>query len=439
MDFTRTQIAALSGRIGAALQALPAHSPLLQRLVELRGKSTTTREAQHNRTLRNLKRSLNIPAPEFSAEDAACQKYQQMGQFLARQDRWDDLGAMIRHHDRARDLTTGGSSIAELLCFGARQDLVGCIEAALSDPGLMPQHAPVCGLDALDGMLREHLQEHPQDYGTALVVAHAHIDVGWAFRGSGWPQDILPSNWQAFQVHFARASEILDQFDPFSLDAPGLAAARCALLAAQQSPETLVCDDYEDLIDLDPTNAAHIRAMGNHLLPRWFGSYKQLEQEARRASERTADIWGDGAYCWAYLDAITVDPQTLAHVDTGRFLSGLNDILNRRKDQHTANQLAAFCAITLAQPRYMRAHLTENRAKLARAIDAILKQHLREIHPLTWQAAAVLPGHPPTGEGTETPREQGLAMALAHIGGHFQDELQQGHSITFSDQGLQIG
>ena len=70
-------------------------------------------------------------------------------------------------------------------------------------------------------------------------------------------------------------------------------------------------DEYERLITLDPHNQRHMRAMGSHLLPRWFGSYEELELQALRTAARTQDIWGAGGYTWVQFDAIALDDRGL--------------------------------------------------------------------------------------------------------------------------------
>jgi hypothetical protein len=377
--------------------------------------------------------SLDIPVCEDSTEDKTRRDMIEAGQFYARQDRWEELAGLIRAHDGARTATASGMPVARLLSYGARADVVQPVEAALSDPGLMAAHAPKGGLAALE----EVLEEFPDDYGIALIVAEAHIDIGWAWRGQGWSEEIPSRNWREFQAHFARASEILDQFDPFEHNSPAIAAARCSVVAATSAPKDRVRDDYEDLIDLDPENPRHLRALGYFLLPRWFGDYATLEAEAQRSAERLADVWGkSGAYVWVYLDAISVDPETLSVLDVERFLGGMKDILTRVPDQHNANALAAWCAVTMTAARF---HTSPHKAKaqsLARAFEWVLQGHLREIHPLLWGMAAHAPDRsPPTLPDLA---REGRTQALLRIGRHFERDIRRGGRVISRVEGLWV-
>jgi hypothetical protein len=40
------------------------------------------------------------------------------------------------------------------------------------------------------------------------MVAHTHIDIGWAWRGTGAEDSIAVVNREAFVAHFARAGDM---------------------------------------------------------------------------------------------------------------------------------------------------------------------------------------------------------------------------------------
>ncbi|WP_293573396.1 hypothetical protein [Phaeobacter sp.] len=75
---------------------------------------------------------LVIPVCSQSETDADHAPWQDKGQFLARQDNWEELSQQIRAADTARRNTPHGAPIAELLALGARSDVVNAVEHKLS-------------------------------------------------------------------------------------------------------------------------------------------------------------------------------------------------------------------------------------------------------------------------------------------------------------------
>lgn len=319
---------------------------------------------------------MNLPMPDTSSEEVARHDLFEEGLHLARQDAWARLGERIRDADGARAMTPGGVPEAELLAEGARSDAISAANRAVVAGDEM-------GAAGIMSDMQGVLEEASEDHGVAYVIAMAHIDIGWAWRGEGWRQDIPASHRAAFFRHFKAAAGLIDAYDPFELDSPMLASVRCSLLSAETRPRSRASDDYEDLIDLAPDVAKYMRALGNHMLPRWFGSHERLEHEARRTMERTADIWGSGAYSWTYLDALTVDDDAFALLDGALFCQGLRDILERQDDQHTVNVFAAYTG-TAVDPNGVN---SEARAMIADCFDWIVADHLREVHPRVWYAA----------------------------------------------------
>ncbi len=372
---------------------------------------------------------LQIPVRDTTDDDDECTRLRAIGQFLARQDRWSDLAGKIRMAERARSKTPGGMPVTDLLLFGARNDVVAAAEHAIAEgvpPGSPALLSGIGGLEAV-------MIEHDDDPAIALIVAWAHIDIGWAWRGSA-PEDEISKNHKAsFAAHFDRASKILDGFSGVELDSPALAAARCAVLPGLRDPRTRIADDYEDLIDLDPHNERHMRAMGNHLLPRWFGDYDQLELEARRTASRTQDIWGDAGYTWVMFDAAANDEGACAAMDPEFFSDGLRDILARRPNQATANLLAAYCAVSIA-----RHGETDTATVLSDCANWIIRDHMTELHPLVWAHAAE--GFDNAAPVTSLSRfaAHGRARALQVLDDLFAEDLAKGRQIVFTPNGVEI-
>ncbi|GGX56661.1 hypothetical protein GCM10007385_26790 [Tateyamaria omphalii] len=377
---------------------------------------------------------LSIPCPNPTAEERARDTHQARGLKLARLDEWSRLTAEINQADAARDKTLGGTPVAELLAFGARADVVSAAEHALISGRPDPEAPLLAGIEALERVLADH----PCNPVIATIVAHTHMDLGWAWRGTGWDVEVPVRNREAFAAHFDRAADILLEFDPKEHASPFLAAAHCALITGQGGATARVVSHYETWIQLDPKNPRAFRAMGTHLLPRWRGTYASLEMEARRAAGNTADLWGTGAYAWVMFDAIAQDSKACARLDLDFFLDGLKDILNRSPDQYTTNLIAAYCASTMGASPTGDDETDYVRLQIAAAADEVTREHLTELHPMVWAHAARGFDNGLRVRCADRFAASGRADALRYLNQLFRRELAAGNNVVFTMDGPEL-
>lgn len=379
----------------------------------------------------SLTRRILLPSLAISDEEHARTRLHDTGQRLARQEDWTRLADRIAQADAERLHTPGGETAAGLLARGARADAVAAAEDAAED-GRTPDPA---GLDALEEVRAEHVDSYP----IALVVALTHMDIGRAWR-TCMARGTTPQHRETrFLDHFRRAEDLLAPFDAAARDAPSLAAAQCALLAARPAPRRRVADDYARLIAIDPGCAQHLRALGEALLPSRFGSFPTLDLEARRMAALTGARHGAGAYAWVWFDALARDPAGLGTVDPDFFIDGLHAIARRTPDQHVINEIAAFCGLAMA-PRSGTARLpaAQERARAAihACLDWLVARHLRELHPLIWSQALIGPGPAPSLPPRRTLVTRGRQAALRVIAERFADEMADGGALAFSSAGM---
>ncbi|SEO33953.1 hypothetical protein SAMN04490248_10436 [Salinihabitans flavidus] len=384
-----------------------------------------------------LKARLIIPVNDNPREEIECAELRTRGQFLARQDLWEDLGEEVRTSDRMRAITRSGQPKAELLLQGARSDAVSAAEHALLHGSPARDSRFMAGIEALEAMM----DEHPEDYGLALMVANTHIDIGWAWRGTGAEDSVAVVNREAFVAHFARAGDILDKFCDQEFDSPALTAARCALLPGLDKAAERVADDFEDLIDFDPRNPRPMRQLGTYMLPRWYGDFQRLELEARRTAARLGDLWGAGGYAWVWFDALLLDPRGYSHIDMDYFLDGMTDILDRKESQHFANLVAAQLYHGWQRVRQPCPEFGM-RVGIARALrnhfEDVVQNNLREVHPMIWGHASLGFESVPAGISGERILRRGRESALRAISLPFLTGLKDGQTVSFTPEGITI-
>lgn len=376
-------------------------------------------------------RGLILPVRSESQDDQHRQTYIGKGQFLIRQEQWDVLGKLIRETDRNREMLADGTALAELLSQGARSDFVAAAEAS-NAAGEQP-----CG--SIVASLEEALDDHPRCWGVAVVVAQAHMDLGLISLGPRRPTSRPSTDETQFRYHFRRAAEILDPFCAIEEDSAILAKARCDLLLGDPAAKSRVCDDYEDLIDLSPTNPTYLRQFGLHLLPRWFGSYEMLDDMAHRTAEQVEDIWGEGGYTWVWFDALRAVPELASRLDIDRYIEGMRDIVEGHGTQVVVNQITAHVAIAnccASAPDDLSADGRRNRKKIFDNLHWLLTEHMRELHPRPWAETQQSPFAALPAPGVLS--EEGESVARCIISRHFNRELAAGHIVAFTPDGIEL-
>lgn len=376
---------------------------------------------------------LNIACPDPTAEDIICDSHYSRGQRMVRQERWDHLITAIELADQNRQMTPGAMPVADLLAYGARSDVTQAAEHALMG-GRPAKGAPIlAGIEALEHVLADF----PEAPVVAAIVAQAHMDIAWAWRGNGWDEDVPPTNLEAFEAHFDRAADILERFCPKTSRSPFIMSTCCALMGGKHIDGDRITERYEALIELNHANPRPMRAMGNHLLPRWHGSYAQLEVEARRTAARTAQTWGAGGYTWVQFDAITTDDAACANLDVDFFIEGLRDILERQPDPYTTNLLAAYCANAIGQSYSGHPFADDIRSEIAKCAQWIVRKHLTELHPLIWAHAATGFDNNLRVASPARFAASGRQDAMNIILNLFSAEVAAGKHIVFTDAGVE--
>ncbi|MEM9843675.1 MAG: hypothetical protein AAF965_02675 [Pseudomonadota bacterium] len=376
-----------------------------------------------------LARRVLVPTLPISDEELARTGHHDRGQRLARQDSWDDLSEAIRSADCARRTTPGGEPAALLLADGARSDVVAAAEDALHDL-VTPDPE---GLQAFGTIF----VDRPRDYPAGLVVALAHIDIAAAWRRFS---DLRDPHDSAAHIafHLNEATGILNTFREEARNTPSITAALAILAAATSQPVQRLVDLNERLIMLEPGAHRHMRAYGRHLLRVPGGGPAAIEVAARRMAVQMEDYWGAGGYVWVYLDALAMDAATLDLIDSEFFITGLRDIFDRNEDQHIANVLAAFCAITMRpRPDVPTApHAAAARTRIHDFVDDILRHHLSELHPLIWSQALLAPTAPRLLPARRALVSKGRQTALRVIAARLASDIPSHGAISLSGTGL---
>ncbi|MBD3677360.1 MAG: hypothetical protein HUJ27_03050 [Rhodobacteraceae bacterium] len=354
-----------------------------------------------------LESQILIPVLTWDAHETA--KIRDAALAFMAEDRWEELAEMYRDAEQSLEKTPQGSRHYQIVLNVALHEVRGAIA------GQTGAH-PADMLERLEGV---HLA-HPENYALALFAARGHLDLGWAYRGSGCADDVSEAAWKRMMEHYERATEILDGFDAEELRSPGIAAA-IHVIARQAPDNTMLKRVYEVWHALDPANVDIYQQHAFHLLPRWGGTYEEVELAARRAAATTNDMMGMGAYALFYGEALSEEPGLMEVADPALFREAVNDYLASKPDHVVVNtQLKR--ATEMMTSAYMDAELealAQPWRMMARDLCRdIIQKHLHAVVHEIWNGDA--------------------SDALYAVAAVFREEIEAGNTLEFSDEGMVI-
>lgn len=403
---------------------MPQQSPSWRLLRAVDGKKFATPESSSGGTIlempgrartgwrdpAELSRKINVPwhfaSPELQERAELISEFEA----LVKNGSWGDLLGRLRGLDQRRVSTESGTRLYEAALLGAR----GCVTRNLTDSSRM--ETALKGLETLKLINIAH----KEDYVAAVILARALIDIAWAERG-GETGKASPQGLAAFRARFAEAEEVLEGFEPVEENSPMLAEARYLLAPGIDGGLKFLRDWYDDWADLDPTNPATLSTHSRYIMPQWYGSFEEIEREARRAVTRAKGMFGASAYAWFWLTPLSRD-DALNWVDADLFIEGVHQILSRSNDQRLANLFAAKLyrlghrSRGRVKPAAKRALKT--RARLAKAFEDVVRTHMREVHTMHWATDDI-----------------GVRIAIARV---FEKDIIKGAFIRAGNNGLEV-
>lgn len=267
----------------------------------------------------------------------------------------------------------------------------------------------------------------PDHYPLAALAAHLHLRKAWDLHGSGYSETVPEIARAGVKSHNGKASWLLEIYDPKKLNSPLLAALRFRLCDYMDPDDasTRLRQDYDTWRALDPGDMTAHEEYAFKMLPRWYGTYQELDI-ALRKSMATA---GTKAYAAGYLAVALRDDGALATMDAELFAEGLDALIRFRSRDcadvaqmvQTVYEMSEMCRIranTRRLPPAIKRGFETSCGILRAANRATVRNHLTGLCANAW--------------------DDGLTGALKYISVLFQEDLKAGLFLRITDAGMRI-
>lgn len=130
----------------------------------------------------------------------------------------------------------------------------------------------------------------------AAAYARGLQSTGHSHRGTGWANNVKPYQWQAMQAYNAKAQDIYDATSGAFQNHWFWSKSyfSFALTSGAESPE--IWRRFERCMASNPYDYQIYNTMAYMMLPRWHGSFKEVEMVANKAVQATAQHCGNIMY-----------------------------------------------------------------------------------------------------------------------------------------------
>ncbi|MGE0700510.1 MAG: hypothetical protein AB7O57_15540 [Hyphomicrobiaceae bacterium] len=208
----------------------------------------------------------------------------------------------------------------------------------------------------------------------SAAFARLAANCGHAWRGGDWAGNVSEKGWQKLAEYTDLAREVMEMSDPGPGACPFWHSINFSLCLTDDSDPDEKEARFERYAALDPLSPDVYTARAYQLLPRWHGSFEEIEQMARDAVHRTAGQRGLEMYGRIYALVSHYDPIGMTDCDLADLTKGYVDWTERWPTQCNVNRLARFAWDMQSMP----------------LLRHVLESRLTEVHMSHWEDAAMV-------------------------------------------------
>ncbi|MEL6838406.1 MAG: hypothetical protein AAFP85_03895 [Pseudomonadota bacterium] len=297
--------------------------------------------------------------------------------------RWSELATWIETLDQSRATAPDDRRLTrhliDAICANAlkdvRTEMGACGEYAVDE----------IRFEGIDPFI-EAAKLNPENYSLNCLAAKICLDVGTLIRGGDYAAYTSNKAFERMEQLFNYADVFLDRFDAQALNSPLVAGLKYKRLAGINCELRDLRAAFDVRMQLDPHDLETMAEHAFYLLPRWYGDYDILNDEARKVFATTHLELGASAYAAFYLELLDVDEGALATVDVSLLDQGMVDMIRHSGDpQTTVNRILGLVSTAMAsemgQSRTSAKQKRELRTVFARLVreelDVVLVPHWR--------------------------------------------------------------
>ncbi len=177
-------------------------------------------------------------------------------------------------------------------------------------------------------------------FASAVYAVQMFI-VGYGFRGTGWASDVSNKGWEKLLSCSERSLDIMLEAADDADSCPYWHRAMLFMGLSNGTPSQHLHTLFENARSFDRYDINVHTARAYQLLPRWHGTYEQLEVFARQGYATTCDRMGAEMYARIYQSLKSMESLPETACDWHLLQDGFEDWLARHETQSIVNAYAS--------------------------------------------------------------------------------------------------
>jgi hypothetical protein len=197
--------------------------------------------------------------------------------------------------------------------------------------------------------LEDWIHENPASPTPRIALAWTLVKRAWAHRTTLPAKQVRPEAWQAYEYYISQSKNYLLQNKPLTSQDPHWYKVMATIAMAESWSK----EEFIKLIDEGTTRYPYYYGIyfsaASYLLPRWHGSFEELDAFAMAAVEKTKQKDKNGLYARIYWSATgTIKKHRLlaeSAVNWEKMKQAIFDVLEQYHDQWNINNFAYFSCL----------------------------------------------------------------------------------------------
>lgn len=169
---------------------------------------------------------------------------------------------------------------------------------------------------------------------TLTITAHSH-------RGTDWAHKVSDQQWDMMKKYSDQANEVMTKTQMEFSNHWYWSLAYLGLALQSNEVQAVHMQRFQICVNANRWDVTPYRKMGQHMLPRWFGSFETLDQLAQWAAKVTESRLGMMMYAVIYDDLKDYHDLSEMGLDWEKMKQGYKDWMTRLPHDCVATSFAA--------------------------------------------------------------------------------------------------